>query len=185
MIDYRKIVAAIDYYEKHGFELIEVPWCVVPEAKLATLPKHIDRKQTETVWGDLIGSAEQGFIDMMIDSLMPFGRYMAVSPCFRIERQYSELTRPWFMKLELIDYMPKSPAQSRDELLQLSLEFFRRYIDTTVEVMGDGMFDIVTLDPVIELGSYGTRIFGNHEWAYGTGIAEPRLSTSIELSRRQ
>jgi hypothetical protein len=29
----------------------------------------------------------------------------------------------------------------------------------------------------VELGSYGVRHFENIDWIYGTGLAEPRLST--------
>lgn len=191
MIDYQKIADAIEHYKKYGFELIDVPWCVVEEANRVTLPKHIAR--VETPWGDLIGSAEQGFIDLMIDSLMPHGRYMAVSPCFRIEEQYSELTRPYFMKLELIEYRPahpwsNSPAQSPtlacEFMIEAAMAFFSSYVRCDRIPMENESTDIVTPDG-IELGSYGMRSFKTHKWVYGTGLAEPRLSSAIEILGRK
>jgi hypothetical protein len=188
MIDYRKIANAIDHYKKYGFELINVPWCVTEEANRATLPDHLPR--VVTPWGDLVGSAEQSFIDMMIDSLMPYGRYMAVTPCFRYEKEYSELSRPYFMKLELIVYrsdhhwsnVSKTFDNTQEFMIEAALAFFRSYITCEVVSMNDGSHDIISSNG-IELGSYGVRSYKNYTWIYGTGLAEPRLSAACDVLR--
>lgn len=182
MIDYKKLSAAIDYYENKGFELIDVPWCVQPEADAFTRPELAE--QIKTRLGVHIGSGEQGFIDMMLDGLMPIGKYMTVTPCFRHEKEYSELTRPWFLKLELIDYKPKDMYKSLIEITNASYEFFKIFIEPDVIATNLWEFDIISKENNIELGSYGVRKMDQREWVYGTGLAEPRLSTTIDIIKR-
>lgn len=187
MIDYGKIVSALNHYRSHGYTQIEIPWCVTPEVNLVTFPDWLDRKEISCHWGDLIGSAEQGFVQKMVDGLMPDGRSMAVSPCFRMEASYNELTRPWFMKLELIDFLPTDPTAARNRMITDAFSFFsqcgvRPTVIDTCQVPRKGVgneFDIVAVDGT-ELGSYGIRKHGNFLWVYGTGIAEPRLSVVQE-----
>jgi len=34
-----------------------------------------------------------------------------------------------------------------------------------------------------EIGSYGIRKLGGHHWVYGTGLAEPRFSTLVQMGK--
>ena len=180
-ISYRRIARAQEEYAAMGYRNIETPWMVSEEAIRVTLPP--DCASFQSAGGSLVGSAEQGFIQMMLDGTLMPGRYQSTGPCFRDEKKLSDLTRRWFMKLELIHYMPAEEDFSQvlrhahycmcmvaPHVRGLTL---RRTPDgTDIEHCG------------IELGSYGVRRMGEHIWVYGTGLAEPRFSLAMQTTGR-
>src|SRR5688572_15517497 len=104
-IDYGLIAEAERHYTNlnHGFEYIDVPWLVSRDAVSSTLPfdKHgfnlfypVDRS--------LVGSAEQGFIQLLIDNkkLEIDKLYTSTTSCFRDDEE-DELHQLYFVKNEL------------------------------------------------------------------------------------
>lgn len=113
----------------------------------------------------------------MLDNKLSFGKYMAVSPCFRDEIENTEIHKQYFIKVELINILPNNDNANFliKEICNETFGFFKSYLDCEL-IKTDQGFDIQTTDTKIELGSYGIRNYKNLVWIYGTGVAEPRLS---------
>jgi seryl-tRNA synthetase len=171
-IDYAILGEALAFYTKRGYRYKEVPWVVSDEATNVTLPS--DRIATKVSYGSLVGSAEQGFIELL-RRRQPLTRHCAITPCFRDEAEYDDYHHAYFMKCELFD------AEATPERLEVMIAdataFFSQYLPIEV-VSTDVGYDIMSND--IELGSYGFRKYKNTEFIYGTGCALPRLSTVLK-----
>lgn len=201
MIDYTLFGKAIEFYESMGFKLIEVPWCVSKEVMEITAPPEVDIEKSYCPITEkyLVASAEQSFLQMMIDDQLEKGSYMAVTPCFRDDHEDS-LHQKYFMKLELIITQPDDHLDMLSVMANKASFFFdklvwqkqtttqphKQLIDCcTIKLTKDERsvisYDITFSD--IELGSYGYRRYqrSNDEfrWIYGTGLAEPRLSFAL------
>jgi seryl-tRNA synthetase len=179
MINYRILIQALDYYQSMGFTHKEVDWLV--EESIANITKpdfvrnfYIDDKA-------LVGSAEQSFLQMITHNELPPGQYVALTPCFRDDVE--DLThKRYFMKVELIDTLNTS-EERLNEIVNICVDFFKQFTDVRIEKTGDLMYDIVDAKTGIELGSYGIRHHQSvNTWIYATGVAEPRLSTVIDLN---
>lgn len=175
LLDYRYIADAQEHYLKHDFTPIAIPWVIGIEAYTSTLPDRVEHYAT--LGGFLVGSAEQSFIQMLLDG-ESLGRVQATSPCFRSE-DHDELHSPYFFKLELFDNQLPMTGKSVLETLDIAREFFERHLPTLVTQESDTSWDIVAKHSGVELGSYGIRRYKNHEWIYGTGVALPRLQQVI------
>lgn len=176
-ISYYRIAKAQLYYASLGYINIETPWFVSLDAISVTLPS--ERRPILSALGALVGSAEQGFIQMMLDGTLKPGKYQSTGPCFRDEPNYDDMHRPAFMKTELIWYKPERAEESLQVVLNNALSCFRDIF---------GHYDVATVYTEegidlningIEIGSYGIRRMQDHSWIYGTGIAEPRFSLAI------
>lgn len=177
-INYARIGQAQTFYRAAGYGNVEVPWIVTPAAVVATLPPK--KKMIQSNFGCHVGSAEQGFIQMMIDGTLEPGKWQATGPCFREEEEYNELTRQTFFKTELIWYMPEDEKSAYEQVMNDALQCFFAISD------GDA-FNIMQTDEGVdifcngvELGSYGVRKMGDHLWVFGTGIAEPRFTMVVQ-----
>lgn len=178
-IDWALVGRAVDFYQNRGFKYVEVPWMVSTEAVCATLPdgKSLFSVGRPNSW--LVGSAEQSFLQMMIDGVLPADRYVAASPCFR-DDPVDDLHAKTFFKVELIDVMSETTKKvDARGLLTLGVmnaarSFFVESVFGLEVINTVGGFDI-TLNN-IEIGSYGYREHKGHSWIYGTGLAEPRFS---------
>jgi hypothetical protein len=174
-IDYSKIIDALNYYQEEGFKYIEVPWIVSEEADQITgkgLP----------IWKGLLGvhvaSAEQSFLQLILDKNLKPGKYVSCTPCFRNDK-LDEIHHKWFLKVELIDFIgyskltksKQSPAIKN--MINTAKGFFDRYTEVRIEEVEDHL-DLSLLNT--EIGSYGYRETKEFSWVYGTGIAEPRFS---------
>ena len=100
-LDWTLLGRAAAFYESHGFTYIEVPWLV--RSEITEITKPAGAENFSAPHGDLIGSAEQSFIQMMVDGKLPPGRWYTITPCFRDEPVVDDLHQTHFMKLELID----------------------------------------------------------------------------------
>lgn len=161
LIDYVRISDAMKHYRGLGYRLIATPWLVDKRTLAVTF--NGDRESTEM--GYLVGSAEQGFIELMFKGLPP-GKYVSAGPCFRFE----DKDKLYFFKVELIHYGSKD----YESILQDARRFLGgQVVDTDLgkDLMLNGL----------EIGSYGTRTYCEHTWAYGTGVAEPRYSMAKGL----
>lgn len=175
-IDYRKLGQALDHYETRGYDYMEVPWVVSPEAVDVTLPP--DHTATKVQYGDLVGSAEQSFIELMMRG-QAITRACAITPCFRLEDSYDELRHGYFMKLELID--TDATKKKLGAMIVDAYDFFASYLDVDIEQTGPDAYDIVSRKHGIEMGSYGFRDYKDTKFIYGTGVALPRLDTCLSL----
>jgi hypothetical protein len=161
------------YYEQLGYENLEVPWFISREATNSTIP--FGSSPIFTLFGDLPGSGEQSFLQMLLDGKFSTGKYQTITPCFRDEPVIDHLHRRAFLKLELIDL---TESRCSGVMLKEAQGFYERYISTKVKVNWDG-YDLTT-DEGLELGSYGIRWYKDFHWVYGTGLAEPRFSCALE-----
>ncbi len=182
MIDYQYITDSIKYYEDVDYERIEVPWMVSPNIEKITRPSNYKPFVIQHTNRCLVGSAEQSFLQLYVNESLPLGQFQAVTPCFRDEIP-DTLHKEWFIKNELIKTDSCTLTDLQD-MINKALEFFRRYIGCNIIETKQG-FDIIARihSQEYELGSYGIRQAGRLVWIYGTGCAEPRLSTLIEMKR--
>lgn len=177
-INYRYIADATEYYTKLGYKQVEAPWVVGKEAYYVTKPQEAIDLQLEPWGGYLPASGEQSFLDLLLRG-ETFYKAFCVTPCFRHEK-WDELHLPWFFKVELIAMGNEIYTDSYHGLLSDARRFFCKYIETDL-LRTDSGTDIVSNKRSIELGSYGLRKYKKLTWAYGTGVAEPRLSQAIKL----
>jgi seryl-tRNA synthetase len=200
-IDYSIIADAVKFYKALGYEEIDVPWLVSTDAIYGTLPIGAQPMSVSGSrdFGHLVGSAEQSFMQMMLDGTLSEGSWLAVTPCFRDEPEITASQRLSFMKVELIQYFSPnnlSFATPADllTLMDHARQFMERYLPiTTVRTnrltMEDNVPDMQkTYDLVyrsadfevqIEFGSFGYREWRGHRWIFGTGVAEPRMSQAV------
>lgn len=178
-IDYGLLAAAISAYTKLGYQQIEVPWITSIETVDATQPVKSRRFAVDD--GHLVGSAEQGFLELAARGYLNPGKFMAVTPCFRDEKVENRWTQRWFMKLELWDTVSASYLTVLNDALGVMRTLTPHALNRCST--GDGC-DITKLfdRKFVEVGSYGHRrleVYGRMvEWNYGTGLALPRFTTS-------
>lgn len=186
IIDYNLLAKALKYFSKKGFKQVEVPWRVSKEAIEGTFKSSESFKSDDKF---LIGSAEQGFLELHLQDKLKGTQFMSVSPCFRneIEDYYHQQE---FMKLELIYF-------SNYEIIKEEIQYqmFRRFVlDFIIKKLKIKTSDIIILETNelnsiysedilingIEYGSYGIRHFKDKYYIYGTGIALPRASKILK-----
>lgn len=183
MIDYSLIADAIEYYQDQGYELIDVPWTVPEHVLKITCKENHMFENNKYLNNYLVGSAEQSFLDLIKRNKLRFGKYCAVTPCFRNDEE-DELHQKYFMKLELIHYANNwwTLNTNLEMMIHDAQTFFSLFTDVTVVKTSDERsqesYDIEHNG--IELGSYGIRQHENIRWIYGTGIAEPRFSYALK-----
>lgn len=181
-MEWARVGRAIYHFESNGYVYVEVPWAVEPSITQITTPNGVlSHKVGEK---DLVGSAEQSFLSMLLGGTLPRGKYVTCTPCFRSEPVLDALHQQAFLKVELID------ARHGPDYLALLKDaqrfFMGEGVSTVRSVKQDSrnicwpQEDLVAKG--VELGSYGRREHGDLTWAYGTGLAEPRFSYVRGLS---
>ena len=179
-IDARLLADAQSYYASYGYVDTPTPWLVGEAAYRATLPPdHEGLEWQSPVGGYHVGSAEQGFMQLIDDDLPIPERAQSASPCYRGEPAYDELHWPYFYKLEL--YNADISNASLAEMITCARGLFTQLgIPTRIIQTGERAYDIETAMTHVELGSYGVRTFQGREWLYGTGLALPRATIAKE-----
>lgn len=184
-INWARIAQSANFYHTMGFEQVEVPWLVDRKFAMATCPH--ERYLVSTDLGDLVGSAEQGFIQQDYLGRLGKGKFQAISPCFRKEEVLDDLHQNAFLKLEL--YVNEGDLfAAMQRMAELARTVARGFVHELTVGTGyilpspvlqevDGGLDLTMGG--IELGSFGVRSFEHVSWAFGTGHAEPRLSSTI------
>lgn len=180
MIRWDLVARAIEMYQALGYEYIEAPWLVSPAASKSTLPPNREAcvlSHAGRARGDLVGSAEQSFVQLMIDGKISPGRWVTAGPCFRWEDTFDDIHHPTFFKVELMDLAidPDVSRVTSDACLVLS-ELTGRLVQRVKTPEG---YDLEIGG--IEVGSYGQRVFCGATWAYGTGLALPRTTFTSKL----
>lgn len=184
MINYNLVAKALEFYKAHGFQHIEVPWIVVPEADDATRPAA--SSPLSLVDGlRLPGSGEQGFIQLMMKGKLPNGKYVTITPCFRQEPEHNQYTRLWFLKVELCKVGTPNTAVEFMELAKKFLSAEGLLLRTVETEQGWDLEALRSQNSIsgVEVGSYGSRRLGSLDWTYGTGLAEPRTSAVLEAMK--
>lgn len=185
MINYKIISESNDYYENEGFARIESPWTVSKPISDITKPKDKQDFKIEYNQKVLVASGEQSFLYLYLKQFLPKGRYQTVTPCFRDE-EFDATHTKYFIKTELID-TKKVTNESLNQMIDKCFIFFSKYLDKQQLSIdkSDCGFDINYnfSGKQYELGSYGTRSCEFLDWNFGTGCAEPRLSSLINLNR--
>lgn len=182
-MEYGNIARAVDFYRSRGYAYVrDAPWYVEQAAYDATKPPGATDMRigipAGTI-GNLVASGEQSFIQMMIDG-QPLKRAVCVTPCFRWEAKVDELRRRHFLKAELINAHDVDDGHLM-HMVHEACTFFEGFLPAVRIVKTQAGYDIVEKVTRVELGSYGIRtmVVGEQllKWIYGTGCAEPRLST--------
>jgi seryl-tRNA synthetase len=183
VINYSLIADALEYYQDQGYKLIDVPWTVPANVMKITCNEGHKFEDNKYLDKYLVGSAEQSFLYLIKSGQLPYGKYCAVTPCFRNDEE-DELHQKYFMKVELIAYVKewwKLPNRL-GTMMADAQQFFSLHVPVdlvkTDDERSDESFDIEANR--IELGSYGIRHHENISWVYGTGLAEPRLSIAMD-----
>jgi hypothetical protein len=165
-------------YQAMGYRYVEVPWIVPNGISMLTCPSEKLLMKIEGTNTSLVGSAEQSLIKLDLDGDLEHGKYVACSPCFRVEDATDGWHFPTFMKVELYRN-DRTDAQALYDMIT-DAEHVMKVSRTDVWCSLDRR---VTSDGVdlevngIEVGSYGIRNLGNgFRWVFGTGIALPRFS---------
>lgn len=186
MIDYILLAKSVEQYSP-TYTTIEVPWWVDKDVVLHTAPEGSTLFEMPYNGLYMVASAEQSFLQLLKNGALNFGRYQAITPCFRDDIP-DWLHHIYFMKNELISINPTNVNSDLNDMIDHASSFFSKIlVDDAVHVIETEdsrsiiSFDIVT-DDIIELGSYGIRTYGPHTYVYGTGCAEPRLSTLLKSS---
>jgi len=185
MINYGIIHDSNLFYEAEGFSRIESPWTVSKPISDITKPEEKQDFKIEYNQKVLVASGEQSFLYLYLKQFLPKGRFQTTTPCFRDEIFDSTHTK-YFIKTELIDTQTVT-EKSLQEITEKCLVFFSKYLNKkflSIDKSEDG-YDINYnfLNKQYELGSYGMRECDFLRWIYGTGCAEPRLSSIINLNK--
>lgn len=182
---WNRLTEALDFYARRGYTYVNAPWVVSSSASGVTRPKDgfdlvVNPTNGDPAWGVLVASAEQSFIEMLWNRELQRGKYVALTPCFRIERERTDAIRPWFAKVELIN-VGVATEDSVKEMLYDAADFMDSYCnDSTVMVVTPDGYDLFLHN--YEVGSYGVRTDELWEWTYGTGLAEPRFQVALNAA---
>lgn len=186
MINYQYLADAQFYYKGLAYSPVEVPWWTSLEVNHITKPeavRHIPDYYLPLNDKVLVASAEQSFLALAKEGKLPLGRLQATTPCFRNELNEDALHKQYFMKTELIRTRNVDDI-ALESMISDALGFFELVVPDpyglAVVKTPDG-FDIEYKG--VELGSYGIRSCPFLDWVFGTGVAEPRLSTAIQMGR--
>lgn len=175
-INWLRLAKAIEFYKENGFIYKEVPWTAPPEAQKVTLPEY---EYSEKYWWSLVGSAEQSFIHLCLEEDLPKGDFVALTPCFRYEKNLDERHQPYFAKVELF-----SCEDVTEENLKKKIDLCFAWFESQC---GNGRLEKIQTESGvdiylngIEVGSYGIRTYKNFSWIFATGHAEPRFSVALK-----
>ena len=181
MINYKLLNDAISFYTSEGYNRIETPWTTSEYINNITAPKGVTQFQFKHNDKCLVASGEQSFLYLYLKGFLPKGKYQTTTPCFRMETFDLTHTK-YFIKNELIitDMVNKIELKG---VIDDAYNFYSNYLKDLTVAETDIGYDIICEG--IELGSYGIRSCEFLEWIYGTGCAEPRLSTVIKLQNKR
>ena len=177
-IDWAKLAKANEYYSKH-FQYQEVPY-LIPETVSNYTKPH---REQSFILNDglftqqaheLVGSAEQGFVYLLMNEGLIGEKLYSITPCFRADN-YDVTHQAWFMKLELFHLSDK--PEDLHSMVECANTFFSQFGNTEIIQVQTQMYDININN--IEVGSYGFRHINDKTFIYGTGIALPRIDMAL------
>lgn len=182
------------WWMARGFTYVALPWMAPEDCMAHTRPPQADDRDPSTCVGPLVASGEQSFLWLDAEGALPPAEhgYIGWTPCFRRE-QYDTWHHHYFLKAEL--FVPQSgpclPAHPWDltTLVQAAAQCLQALHaqehpnapcpPITRMPQGHGAIDLNLAGN--EVGSYGIRPrLGEGTYAYGTALAEPRWTTTLE-----
>ena len=178
MINYDVLHKSVVFYEGRGFKRIESPWTVTKQVSDITRPEG--KREFQLVHEDgkvLVASGEQSFLYLYLKGYLPKGMFQTITPCFRHDT-FDLLHTKYFIKNELIKTDATTPAELM-KLIETAQQFFESYFPS-VDIVPTGTDQYDLAYKGVELGSYGIRHCDFLTWIYGTGVAEPRLSSTLQ-----
>jgi hypothetical protein len=179
-----RLQGVMDWWAKRGFATVNLPWMVPERFVLATRQPEARLPDPATSEGFLVGSAEQAFLWLDEQGLLPKESpgLIGWTACFRHEA-YDRWRHHYFMKAELFVPVARNHAYRRmGAMVSMVQACWQARAKAEglgertlkVKVTGPESVDLM-LGPV-ELGSYGVRerLGGRGAYLYGTALAEPR-----------
>ncbi len=179
MINYQIIQDSIKHYESREFKRIESPWTVTEAISNITKPKDANNWTIKEKKKVLVASGEQSFLYLYNKGFLPKGKFQTITPCFRDE-SFDEMHTKYFIKNELIATYNVN-QYTVGLMVCAAIDFFSKYLPSKYiehRRISSDQYDIFYKD--IELGSYGIRECDFLRWAYGTAVAEPRLTRTMK-----
>lgn len=130
-------------------------------------------KAHKTVDGNFVGSAEQSFIQLMLDNKLDKNlRYVGFTPCLRNDVIDSTHDRQ-FYKAEMFSF---SDYDYLDDFVNIAIDAFK-FLKSDIEILkvkvSENQIDLYVNN--IEIGSYYKKEFENYKWVCGTLLAMPRF----------
>lgn len=175
-VNWRLIVKALDFYRARGYLEIPTPWSVSEQAIRVTYPEG---DVTSQGGGLLVGSAEQGFLELALRGVLPSGFLVSAGPCFRNDRvDPARCSYPHFFKVEIW-----GPFGADARLFRDARDFHARYVHPHPVKRRISGEEIDLEINGVEVGSYGSRRHQDIAWSFGTGLAEPRASFAASQAR--
>jgi hypothetical protein len=165
---------ALFFYSDLGYVPTTVPFVVDEDVSAVTRPEY-SLDIYHSIDKVYVASAEQSFLQMIKDGNLPVhDKLMALTPCVRDEMQLDDITYMTFIKLELFvkgSHLTEVINEVTRFFLSINIipEVVPTYIGFDLRVNG------------IEVGSYGVREYLGLVYTYGTGIAEPRLTSALQV----
>lgn len=184
-INWTLLAKAQQYYANHNYHYCEVPYLIPESYGMLTKPHNdrsfiLDSDLFASSPHELVGSAEQGFLYLMVNKQLKHDKLFSITPCFRTENYNGTTHFPWFMKCEL--FHKSSKLQDCQNMLQDAMHFFEQFTDKNnlniIQTTNES-WDIELNG--IEIGSYGLRHFSFGSFIYGTGLALPRFDIAHNL----
>jgi hypothetical protein len=194
MISYGNIARAVAHYRSFGYDYIDAPWLVskpiAEVTKPPDRPHYLVRREGSDMEKAFVASGEQSFLYLINKGHLPeYGKLQTVTPCIRPDT-FDPTHTKYFMKNELIHYNvgglvtrgKRFIADMTDCAMSLFKELALEQGNALVlEQQSEDSWDILLGG--VEVGSYGYRQTNFVSWVYGTGIAEPRFSSTLRALR--
>jgi hypothetical protein len=183
-INYNRIAQAQSFYKGRGYQNVEAPWLVTPQAVRATLP--LGKTMMETVRGVLVNSGEQAFIQLMMNGHMEAGIFQTTTSCYQDTTDHQspyyfgvDETSPWSHQIALISYKPDDVRVAYQQMVNDVMACFFEISDAeafNAQQNDDGVD--LHLNGII-VATFGVRKMNDHVWVYGSGLIEPRFTTAL------
>lgn len=168
-IDANLLFEVMGFYKSLDYKLCSCPLVVDKDVSDFTKPQ--DRGALHHIGGKyFVGSAEQGFLQMIKDNDNLNKNMLFITPCHRDEDVKDESHLEIFIKVELISLV-KNPIEDVIKMYNIILNTNPEIVKTK-----DGC-DLEINN--IEVGSYGKNSYLGVEYYYGTGLALPRLEYAL------
>lgn len=141
LIDWQLLSQANSFYKNYGFIQVETPFAIPNYYHSFTKPHNnqsfvLDKDMFSNEPHELVGSAEQGFIYLLLNDLISNNKLQSITPCFRFD-DYDQFHQPWFLKLELFHL-----SENIDDLEINNIEigsYGFRHINNLTFIYGTGL----------------------------------------------
>lgn len=175
----------LDLYHEDLLAITDVIQYVIEKYKFtecSRLPWHVSDKVIEmttkskphkTMDGNFVGSAEQSFLQLMLDNKLDKSlRYVGFTPCLRDDVIDSIHDRQ-FYKAEMFSFSDYDYLDDFTNIAIDAFKFLKNDLNISKVKVDDNQIDLYINN--IEVGSYCRKEFENYKWVCGTLLAMPRF----------